>query len=45
MLVFLFANAKGGENHHHDEEIVDRECFLEQIARDVGYGHVVAILL
>ena len=36
MLVFLFANAKGGENHHHNEEIVDRERFLEQIARHWG---------
>ena len=45
VLVFVLAHAEGGEDHHHHEEVVHRQGLLDEIARDVGDGHVVAVLL
>ena len=45
MLVIFLVHSERGENHHHHEEIINRERFLYQITRDVGDGHIVPVLL
>ena len=45
VLIFGVLNAKRGKNHHHDKKVVHRKGFLDEVARKIGDGHVVAIAL
>ena len=45
VLVIFLIHSKRGEDHHHHEEVIYRERLFYQITRDVGDGHIVAILL
>ena len=45
MLILVLAYAERREYHHHYEEVIYRQRFLDEVARYVADSHVVAILL
>ena len=45
MLILFLVDTKCSEDHHHHKQIVYRQRLFYQITRDIGNGHVLAILM